>query len=61
MGGANGDIRGKTKAEVYREYQKQAAKWEDGTRIPDPTDKTECYEKMRKANGEWLLSYHFHT
>jgi hypothetical protein len=64
MGGTNGEIRGKTKSEVYRGYREQAAKWEeaqDGDCIPDPADKLECYEKMRKVDSEWLLSYHFHT
>jgi hypothetical protein len=64
MGGADGQIRGKTKAEVYRRDRQEAAKCEraqDGNCIPDPTDKSECYEKMRKVDGQWLLSYRFHS
>ena len=64
MGGMWGEVRGMSKAEVYRKYAQQLR--DDTTfetRIPDPEYKKSCKASMVQdpATGEWVLYYHLHS
>jgi hypothetical protein len=65
MGGLNGEIRGKSKIEVYLKYKEQVEKreatFED--QHPDPKFKKLCKSLMFQdpSTGEWVLNYHLHT
>jgi len=66
MGGMGGQIRGKTKIEVYKKFRAKVNRKEVEDRAGLYMDagngtKPEPYEKMRKdpTTGEWVLYYHF--
>ena len=65
MGGLNGQIRGKSKIEVYLKYKKQVEEWEElfEDQHPDPIFKKFCKSLMfqDQSTGEWVLNYHLHT
>ncbi len=60
MGGFNGEVRGKSKIDVYLEYkdltENDMMKW----RIPDPKYKKHCKKMMEwdSETEEWVLLYH---
>jgi len=66
MGGMGGEVRGKTKIEVYKKFRASV----DRKHIEEATGlymdagngtKPELYRSMRRdpATGEWVLYYHF--
>jgi hypothetical protein len=66
MGGTGGQIRGKTKLEVFKKFRKQVnrKKVEESTGLCMDAglgDKQNLYRSMKKdaATGEWVLFYHF--
>jgi len=66
MGGMGGEIRGKTKVEVYKKFRARVNRQEIEERTGLYMDagtgtKPELYQQMRKdeATGEWVLYYHF--
>jgi hypothetical protein len=66
MGGTGGEIRGKTKIEVYKKFRASINRQdiEDRTGLymdAGAGTKPELYRQMRKdaATGEWVLYYHF--
>jgi len=63
MGGAVGEIRGKSKIEVYLKYREIAENENFQTRIPDPKKKKYCKKEMvwDPETEEWVLYYHLHT
>jgi len=65
MGGASGEVRGKSKAEVYRKYALLCSDM-DGImddQIPDAKYKKRCKSLMKQdpETGEWVLPYRLHT
>lgn len=62
MGGTSGEIRGKSKIDVYLKYQEETEEW-DGSCNPDPNYKKFCKEQMvlDPETEEWVLYYHLHT
>jgi hypothetical protein len=62
MGGASGEVSGKTKIETYQRYIEQAEKME-GSWDPPPRLKKICKSLMEKDadTGEWILRYHWHS
>ena len=65
MGGMNGEIRGQSKAETYRNYVEEVETFGDTfeDRHPDPKYKKKCKSLMMRDSetGEWVLHYHLHT
>lgn len=65
MGGTSGEIRGRSKIEVYLKYVEEVESCADtfGDRHPDPKYKKRCKELMAQdpETGEWVLPYHLHT
>jgi len=66
MGGTGGEIRGKTKLEVYKRFRKRVncEKIEESTGLymdAGNGTKQDLYRSMKKdaATGEWVLYYHF--
>jgi len=66
MGGTGGEIRGKTKLEVYKRFRAEVnrAEIEAATGLYMDAGigtKPELYRKMGKdpETGEWVLYYHF--
>lgn len=66
MGGTGGEVRGKTKIEVYKKFRASVNRKdiEDSTGLymdAGNGTKPELYQKMKKdpATGEWVLYYHF--
>jgi len=65
MGGLSGQIRGKSKIEVYLKYKEEVERlrglFEDHR--PDPSFKKFCKSLMFQdpSTGEWVLDYHLHT
>ncbi len=66
MGGMGGEIRGKTKLEVYKKFRADISRKdiEEGTGLymdAGTGTKPQLYDSMRKdpATGEWVLYYHF--
>ena len=60
MGGVTGEIRGKSKIEVYLKYCDLAENEFFPRRIPDPKDKKGCKKEMVQdpETEEWVLRYH---
>jgi len=63
MGGVNGEIRGKSKIDVFLKYQEIGRNEMFETRIPDPDHKKKCKASMEwdSESEEWVLRYHLHT
>lgn len=65
MGGLSGEIKGKSKIEVYLEYKEKTEQWEGlfQEMNPDPSYKKLCKSLMVQdpSTGEWILHYHLHT
>ena len=63
MGGAIGEVHGRSKTETYLEYEALTERGPEGNWDPDPAAKKECKRQMRKDpdTDEWILSYRFHT
>jgi hypothetical protein len=65
MGGMSGEIKGKSKIDVYIEYQEIIEQWGGTfqTINPDPKYKKFCKRQMvwDLDTGEWVLNYHLHT
>lgn len=63
MGGAFGEVRGRSKIEAYLKYAELADGGVFGTRLPDPEHKKECKRSMVQDpdTGEWVLHYRLHT
>ena len=66
MGGVHGEIRGKSKAEVYYKYVELVEQTKEmmGTCIPDPKYKKSLKKEnivMDPETGEWVLLYRLHT
>ena len=63
MGGMNGEIRGRSKIDVYLEYKDLAENGPMEWHIPDPKYKKYCKEVMEwdPETEEWVLAYHLHT
>jgi len=66
MGGMGGEIRGKTKIEVYKRFRAEVNRKdiEESTGLymdAGTGTKPQLYDLMRKdpATGEWVLYYHF--
>lgn len=66
MGGMGGEIRGKTKLEVYKRFRAEVNRKkieESYSLVMDAGTggKQDLYGKMRKdpTTGEWILRYHF--
>jgi len=62
MGGASGEVSGRSKIEAYIKYQEITEGW-DGSMDPDPKYKKFCKSLMEldPETGEWVLYYHLHT
>jgi len=64
MGGMSGQIRGKSKIEVYLKYVEEAERcagvFED---VYPPKNKRACKSLMvqDQETGEWILRYRWHT
>jgi hypothetical protein len=65
MGGENGYVRGRSKAETYQKYAALVEGFGDTfqTHLPDPARKKHCKKLMVQdpETGEWVLHYHLHT
>ena len=65
MGGENGFVRGRSKAETYQKYLDMVEGFGTTftTHLPDPAHKKRCKELMVQdpETGEWVLHYHLHT
>lgn len=65
MGGTNGEVRGRSKAETYQKYAELVEGFGDifQEHHPDPKYKKRCKELMVEdpEAGEWVLRYHLHT
>ena len=65
MGGLNGQIKGKSKIEVYLKYKEKVEHLEGifEEKHPDPKFKKYCKSLMFQdpSTGEWVLNYHLHT
>ena len=65
MGGMNGDVRRRSKAETYVAYAEMVEGFGEmfQTHIPDPAHKKECKRRMVQDpdTEEWVLHYHLHT
>lgn len=63
MGGTSGEIRGKTKIEVYSKYIEIINLDIFSACIPDPKNKKYCKKSMiwDPKNEEWVLFYRLHT
>jgi hypothetical protein len=66
MGGTGGEIRGKTKLEVYKRFRAEVNRKETEERTGLYMDaglgtKPQLYDLMKKdpETGEWVLYYHF--
>ena len=66
MGGMGGEIRGKTKLEVYKKFRKsinrEAIEERTGLHMDAGNGtKPDLYRSMKKdaATGEWVLYFHF--
>ncbi len=66
MGGMGGQIRGKTKIEVYKKFRAKVNRKEVEDRTGLYMDagngtKPDLYKSMKKddTTGEWVLYYHF--
>jgi hypothetical protein len=66
MGGTGGEIRGKTKLDVYKKFRARVNRREVEERTGLYMDagngtKPQLYDSMQKdpATGEWVLYYHF--
>ena len=65
MGGTVGEVRGRSKAEVYYRYRELVDDFGDTflDRYPDPNGKRECKRLIVQDpdTGDWVLHYHLHT
>lgn len=65
MGGTSGEVRGKSKPEVYAKYAQMAVESYDtfGDQTPVAKNKKVCKSLMEQdpETGEWVLRYHWHT
>jgi hypothetical protein len=65
MGGMSGEVRGKSKPEVYGKYAKMCVESYDtfGDQNPDAKFKKKCKSLMVQdpVTGEWVLRFHWHT
>jgi len=65
MGGISGEVRGKSKIEVYLKYEEKIQ--EIGEMFqeidPYPRNKKQCKKQMiwDPEAGKWVLYYHLHT
>ncbi len=62
MGGARGEIRGKSKIEVYLEYKELCEDSPLDGKDPDPSSKKFCKSLMEQdpETEEWVLQYHLY-
>ena len=64
MGSIHGEIRGKSKIEVYLKYVDEIKKWDGfNEHFPDAKRKKVCKNLMEQDpdSEEWVLRYRFHT
>jgi hypothetical protein len=65
MGGTVGEVRGRSKAEVYYQYLELVERTGDTFQEchPDPKGKRECKQHIVQDpdTGDWILYYHLHT
>jgi hypothetical protein len=64
MGGHSGEIRGKSKIEVYLKYEETIAGWEGIFEDSDPPKNKQLCKKLMvwdPDTGEWVLHYRLHT
>jgi len=65
MGGMSGEMRGKSKIEVYLRYVEELEGFGETFQEhdPDPKYKKKCKRLMLwdPTAGEWVLHYHLHT
>ena len=64
MGGFGGDLRGKTKSEVWTKFEQQIrphVENEFGLFLEDPLAREAAYRQMWKdeISGNWVLDYYF--
>ena len=63
MGGMHGDIRGKTKLEVWKKFQPMTARdySPHGLYLDTAKNKKDAFKSMKRdeKTGEWVLWYHF--